>query len=86
LTRDQKKGVEIFTKRSSDELVSERMRAEVILENIQIYRDALAYYLEFLIYTKNVKVEHVASFFVESWLKVFKKVFLFSRKKSTILN
>jgi vacuolar protein sorting-associated protein 3 len=62
LTKDQKKGVEIFTKRSSDELVSERMRAEVILENIQIYRDALAYYLEFLIYTKNVKVENVAFF------------------------
>ena len=56
LSKNQKKGIQIFTSRSSDELVSERMRTDFILENIQIYRDALACYLEYLIYTKNVKV------------------------------
>ena len=56
LSKDQKKGVEIFTQRSSDELTSERMRYEVILESLQNYKEALAYYLEYLIYTKNVKV------------------------------
>lgn len=53
---NQKKAVEIFTKRSADELTSERMRIDLILDNFQNYREAYLIYLEFLIYTKNIKV------------------------------
>jgi hypothetical protein len=53
---DQKLAVEIFTKRSGDELTSERMRIEVILESLEKYKDALCLYLEYLINTKNLKV------------------------------
>ena len=45
LGKNQKKGVEIFTMRSGDELTSERMRYDVILENLQNYKEALAHYL-----------------------------------------
>ena len=53
---DQVKAVEIFTKRSADELTSERMRVDLILESLQSYKDALTIYLEFLIHIKNIKV------------------------------
>ncbi|CAF0716807.1 unnamed protein product [Brachionus calyciflorus] len=54
---DQTKGVEIFTKRSSDELNSERMRVDFILENLQKYKTAYLIYLDFLVNTKNLKNE-----------------------------
>ena len=56
---DQLEAVEIFTKRSSDELASERMRPEFVLENLenQNYVDALTIYLEYLIHFKNIKVK-----------------------------
>ncbi len=56
---DQALAVEIFTKRSSDELASERMRVDVVLDNLQNYRLALTIYLEFLINVKNIKVSCV---------------------------
>ena len=52
---NQAKAVEIFTKRSADELTSERMRIDTVLENIQSYKEALTVYLEYLIHTKNIK-------------------------------
>jgi vacuolar protein sorting-associated protein 3 len=56
MSKQQSKAVEIFTKRSNDELTSERMRTETILEYLQNFKEALAIYLEHLIYTKNIKV------------------------------
>lgn len=53
---NQKKAVEIFTKRSNDELTSERMRIDMVLENIHNYKEALTIYLEYLINIKNIKV------------------------------
>jgi vacuolar protein sorting-associated protein 3 len=56
MSKQQSKAVEIFTKRANDELTSERMRTETILEYLQNYKEALAVYLEHLIYKKNIKV------------------------------
>lgn len=56
MSKDQRLAVEIFTKRASDELVSERMRTEAIVENLEKYPDALCLYLEYLINVKNLKV------------------------------
>lgn len=53
---DQKQAVEIFTKRSGDELVSERMRVETIVESLEKYPDAFCLYLEYLVNVKNLKV------------------------------
>ncbi len=53
---DQMLAVEIFTKRSADELTSERMRVDVVLDSLQNYKLALTIYLEFLINVKNIKV------------------------------
>lgn len=55
---DQGKAVEIFTKRSLDELTSERMRIDIILENLEKYKHALLIYLDFLVNTKNIKVNY----------------------------
>ena len=59
MEKDQRKSVEIFTFRSNDELVSERMRIDTIIENIQKYKEALIIYLEFIVFTKNNKVGHL---------------------------
>lgn len=53
---DQTKAVGIFTNRENDELNSERMRIETILENLSKYQTALFIYLDFLVNTKNLKV------------------------------
>jgi hypothetical protein len=59
---DQSKSVEIFTKRSDDELTSERMRPDLIIDHLEKYTEALTIYLEYLIYTKNIKVVFLISF------------------------
>lgn len=56
---DQKKAVQIFTKRSPDELSSERMRVDVILESLEKYKQAQLIYLDFLVVTKNLKVKFI---------------------------
>lgn len=53
---DQKLAVGIFTKRATDELVSERMRVEAIVESLEKYPDALCLYLEHLVNVRNMKV------------------------------
>lgn len=56
MSKDQLKAVEIFTKRPVDEIVSERMRVDTILDNLQNYKEAFVIYLEYLIFNKNIKV------------------------------
>jgi hypothetical protein len=53
---DETKGVRLFTKRAVDELTSERMRIDTILDNLIKYKVALTLYLEHLIFIKNNKV------------------------------
>lgn len=53
---DQTKAIRIFTNRENDELNSERMRIQVILENLSKYQTALFIYLDFLVNIKNLKV------------------------------
>lgn len=56
MKKDEIKGVQLFTKRAVDELNSERMRIDTILESLVKYKVALTLYLEHLIFTKNNKV------------------------------
>ncbi len=72
MVKDQLKAVEIFTKRPSDEIVSERMRVDTIIDNLQNYKEALVVYLEYLIFNKNIKV-------------LFLKPFLIQKRRSFIL-
>ena len=53
---DQVNGVKVFTGRASDELTSERMRPDVIIDYLSNFKEALTIYLEYLIYEKNIKV------------------------------
>lgn len=53
---DERQAVEIFTKRAGDELVSERMRTETIVESLEKYPEAMCLYLEHLVNVKNLKV------------------------------
>ena len=59
MAKNQKIAIRIFTERSSDELASERMRPDAIIEYLLSYREALELYLEYLIYTKNLKVNEL---------------------------
>jgi hypothetical protein len=56
---DQAVAVEVFTKRSTDELASERMRVDNVLDCLQNYKLALTIYLEFIIHVKNIKVTYL---------------------------
>ena len=53
---DEMKAVEIFTKRANNEIISERMRTDTILDYLKNYRNALIIYLEYLIFEKGAKV------------------------------
>ena len=53
---DQEKAVEIFTKRPTNELASERLRPDVIIERLVNYKEALVIFLEYLVYNKNIMV------------------------------
>lgn len=53
---DQAKAVEIFTKRPTGELASERLRPDVIIERLVNYKEALVIFLEYLVYNKNIMV------------------------------
>ena len=54
---NQIKATRIFTQRASDELTSERMRPDTIIDYLMNYKEALVIYLEYLIYEKNIKVK-----------------------------
>lgn len=56
MNTDRIKGVRIFTQRAADELASERMRPDTIIDYLTNYKEALTLYLEYLIYEKNIKV------------------------------
>lgn len=56
MSKDRIKGVRIFTQRPKDELTSERMRPDLIIDYLTNYKEALTLYLEYLIYEKNIKV------------------------------
>ncbi len=57
MCRDQVKAVEIFTKRSQDELASEKLKPDLVLERLGNYKVALVMYLEFLVLEKNLSKE-----------------------------
>ncbi len=53
---NQAVAIKIFTQREVDELASERMRPDNIIDYLMNYKEALILYLEYLIYEKNIKV------------------------------
>ncbi len=53
---DQEKGVKIFTDRSSNELINERMRPEIIVDYLKNSMTALIIYLEYLVFNKQIQV------------------------------
>ncbi len=69
MNKDQSKAVEIFTERSVDELSSERMRTDIVLENLLGYKTALSLYLEHVIFVKNVKKEKYHTQLVSIYLE-----------------
>ena len=56
MSKDKIKGVRVFTQRPNDELASERMRPDLIIDYFTNYKEALTLYLEYLIHDKNIKV------------------------------
>ena len=76
MNKDQVKAVEIFTQRSADELSSERMRTDIVLENLSSFKTALTLYLEHVIFAKNVKKEkyhtQLVSIYLESVIEHLK--------------
>ena len=55
MNKNEVKAVEIFTRRSADELTSERMRIDLILDYLKNYKTAMIIYLEYLVFQKNIK-------------------------------
>ncbi|KAF4527983.1 hypothetical protein B566_EDAN016638 [Ephemera danica] len=77
LKQDQLKGVQIFTNRFHNELDSDKLKQEVILEFLQHYPQALMLYLEHLVLEKEVMKENLhtqlALLYLENILKMKKK-------------
>ena len=59
---NQANAIKIFTQREADELASERMRPDIIIDYLMNYKEALVLYLEYLIYEKNIKVNKQIKF------------------------
>jgi len=57
MCRDQAKAVEMFTRRPDDELTSERLRSDVVVERLGNYKVALVMFLEFLVFERTVMKE-----------------------------
>lgn len=57
MLKDQNKAVKIFTERPKDELASERLRPDLIIERLLNYKEALVIFLEFLVFNKSIMKE-----------------------------
>lgn len=56
MNKNQTKSVEIFTQRPEDELESERLRPDLVIERLLNYKEALVLFLEYLVFNKNTMV------------------------------
>ncbi|XP_023220764.1 transforming growth factor-beta receptor-associated protein 1-like [Centruroides sculpturatus] len=76
LEKNEELGVKIFTNRPENELPSERMRPELIVDYFHRFPVALIKYLEYLVFVKKLEKEkfhtHLAILYLENVLKLIK--------------
>lgn len=58
MCKDETKAIEIFIKRPKDELASERLRPDLIIDRLANYEVALVIFLEFLVFNKSIMVRY----------------------------
>lgn len=57
MSKDQVKAVEVFTHRPQEELASEKLRVDLIIERLLNYKEALVIFLEYLVFNKSLMKE-----------------------------
>ncbi|KAK3103798.1 hypothetical protein FSP39_021971 [Pinctada imbricata] len=76
LTKDPENGVKIFTERPQNELPSERLRPETVIDYLHRFPKAVISYLEYLVFQKKLEKEkyhtHLAVLYLDTVLKLMK--------------